>query len=164
MILAPDKGWNHDCTIMNNQQTQLPKKTGLAVGVMHSHPLRRTCFGQYQASSAALGSVGDRTSSRQRIVGVARSSNRSPSEPMDSIPKASLDQMLATIPSQQSLDMMVSDNHLSKIAKALINWKSVCTNLGISEAEEEAIKEENSKTDARRYVRLFAAVLLVSDQ
>ena len=79
---------------------------------------------------------------------------------MDLIPDASLDQMLATIPSQQSLDMKVSDNHLAKIAKALINWKSVCANLGISEVEEEAIKEENSKTDARRYVLLSANVLL----
>ena len=77
---------------------------------------------------------------------------------MDPVLNASLDQMLATIPSQQSLDMKVSDNHLAKIAKALINWKSVCANLGISEVEEEAIKEENSKTDARRCVcpRLYS--------
>ena len=67
--------------------------------------------------------------------------------------RPSLQQMLATIPpqSQQMLDQTVSDAHLAKIARALIDWKSVCTNLGISEAEEVAIKEENQGTDARRY-------------
>ena len=38
-------------------EPHLPYKTGL--DVMQSHPLRRTHFGQYQASSAALGWPGD---------------------------------------------------------------------------------------------------------
>ena len=38
-------------------EPHLPYKTGL--DVMQSHPLRRTCFSQYQASSAALGWPGD---------------------------------------------------------------------------------------------------------
>ena len=38
-------------------EPHLPYKTGL--DVMQSHPLRRTRFGQYQASSAALGWPGD---------------------------------------------------------------------------------------------------------
>lgn len=67
--------------------------------------------------------------------------------------KLSLEQMLATIPpeGQRILDQKVSDIHLDEIARALANWKSVCTKLGISETEEEAIKEENPRTDERRY-------------
>ena len=66
--------------------------------------------------------------------------------------RPSLQHMLATIPpqSQQLLDQTVSDTHLAEIARALIDWKSVCTNLGISEAEEAAIEEENQRADARR--------------
>ena len=37
----------------------LPYKTGLHVDVTQSHPLRRTRFSQYQASSAVLGWPGD---------------------------------------------------------------------------------------------------------
>ena len=72
------------------------------------------------------------------------------------MPKASLEQILATIPleGQRMLDEKISDIHLDEIARALINWKSVCTKLGISETEEEAIKEENS-TDERRYALLL---------
>ena len=75
-------------------------------------------------------------------------------EPM---PRPSLQQMLATIPpqSQRILNHKVSDAHLTEIARALIDWKSVCAILGISEADEAAIKEENPTTDARRYVFFF---------
>jgi len=38
---------------MNNQQTPSPLKIGL--DVMQSHLMCRTCYDQYQASSAALG-------------------------------------------------------------------------------------------------------------
>ena len=74
-----------------------------------------------------------------------------------STPKASLEQILATIPleGQRILDQKVSDIHLDEIARELINWKSVCTKLTISEAEEEAIKEENRSTDERRYLIPF---------
>ena len=70
-------------------------------------------------------------------------------EPMQ---KATLEQVLATIPQQSlsRLDEKVSDIHLEEIARKLIKWESVCTNLGINEADEEAIKEENPTTDARR--------------
>ena len=81
------------------------------------------------------------------------------SEPMH---KTSLEQMLANIP-QQSLSMLdqkVSDIHLAKIARKLIKWKSICTNLGINEAEEEAIEEENPATEVRRYVRLYCKIVL----
>ena len=72
-------------------------------------------------------------------------------EPM---PRPSLQQMLATIPpqSQRILNHKVSDAHLAEIARALIDWRSVCAILEISEADEAAIKEENPTTDARRYV------------
>ena len=70
--------------------------------------------------------------------------------------KDSLEQMLATIPpeGQRILNQKVSDIHLDEIARALINWKSVCTKLGISETEEEAIIEENRSIDERRYALL----------
>ena len=70
--------------------------------------------------------------------------------------RPSLEQMLATIP-QQSLSMLgqkVSDTHLDEIARSLINWKSVCTKLGINEPEEEAINKENQTLDVQRYVDL----------
>jgi len=38
---------------MNSQQITSPLKNSL--DVMQSHPQHRTCFGQYQASSAVLG-------------------------------------------------------------------------------------------------------------
>ena len=69
-------------------------------------------------------------------------------------PKASLEEMLATIPhrSRSTLDQTVSDSNLVKIARELTNWKLAGANLGISEANEEAIEEDNRGTDARRYV------------
>ena len=75
-------------------------------------------------------------------------------EPM---PIPSLMQMLANLPrvSQRMLDQTISDVHLAKIAGELINWKSVCTNLRISEAEEAAIEEENRTADVRRCVELL---------
>ena len=74
-------------------------------------------------------------------------------EAMD--PKISLEQMLAAIPQQRrcELDQKVSDAHLAEIARELTNWKSVCTNLRISEAEEKAIEEENKEVDVRRYLQ-----------
>ena len=79
------------------------------------------------------------------------------------MPKASLEEILETIPPQNRsiVDRKVSDNHLDEIAKALINWKSICSKLGISEAEEEAIKEENERADARRYVGLLCLLPLL---
>ena len=80
---------------------------------------------------------------------------------VNSMPKASLEQILATIPSHNKsmLEQKVSDNHLDEIAKALINWRSVCTKLGISEAEEKAIEEDNKEADMRKYVGLLCVLL-----
>ena len=58
--------------------------------------------------------------------------------------------LLATIPSQV-LDQTISDKHLAEIAKKLTNWKSISPYLDISEAEAEAIEEENKTSDERRY-------------
>ena len=68
--------------------------------------------------------------------------------------KVPLEQILAAIPPQRrcELNQKISDAHLAEIAKDLINWKSVCTNLGISEAEEKAIEEDNKEVDVRRYL------------
>ena len=79
---------------------------------------------------------------------------------MKTLPKASLSQMLASIP-PQGLDRKVSDIHLADIATALIDWKQVCTNLGIKEAEEVAIEEENKTADARRFC-CWLLLLLIS--
>ena len=64
------------------------------------------------------------------------------------MPKASFEEMLATIPPRM-LEQKVSDKHLAEIAGKLTNWKSVSTHLGINEAEEETIKQE-SGLDAQR--------------
>ena len=45
------------CLVRNVHEQSSPSKTGL--DVMQSHPLHRTRFSQYQASSAALGWQGD---------------------------------------------------------------------------------------------------------
>ena len=68
--------------------------------------------------------------------------------------RVSLEQMLAAIPQQRrcELDKKVGDVHLAEIARDLTNWKLVCTNLVISEAEEKAIEEENKEVDVRRYL------------
>ena len=81
------------------------------------------------------------------------------------MPKASLEQMLAIVPPQcqRMLDQKVSDIHLDDIARALTNWKSVCTKLGISEAEEEAIKEENQGADDRRYIDFSLSLKLLNN-
>ena len=70
---------------------------------------------------------------------------------MEPMPKPSLEQMLETIP-QQMLDEKVRDIHLEDIARELVDWKSVCTTLGISETEEAAIEEENRTAHLRRFV------------
>ena len=80
-------------------------------------------------------------------------------------PKVSLEQMLAVIPQQRrcELNQKVGDAHLAEIARELINWKSICTNLGINEAEEKAIEEENKEVDVRRYLhRAFVLYILRS--
>ena len=59
--------------------------------------------------------------------------------------------MLETI-LQQMLDEKVRDIHLEDIARELVDWKSVCTTLGISETEEAAIEEENRTAHLRRFV------------
>ena len=66
----------------------------------------------------------------------------------------SLDQMLAAIP-PQSLDQKISnDVHLAEIARSLTNWRAAISYLGLKEADEEAIDEDNKKADAKRYVTI----------
>ena len=69
----------------------------------------------------------------------------------------SLDQLLASVP-PHLLDQKITNNiHLEDIARSLGNWRAAVVYLGLSEADEEEIEEENSRTDARRLV-LYAAV------
>ena len=66
----------------------------------------------------------------------------------------SLDQMLAAI-LPQSLDQKISnDVHLAEIARSLTDWKAARSYLGLTETDEEAIDEDNKKTDAKRYVTI----------
>ena len=71
----------------------------------------------------------------------------------------SFEQLLGTIP-PQLLDQKITNNmHLEEIAQLLGNWKAAIVYLGLSEADEDEIKEENSRIDARRLV-LYATILL----
>ena len=64
----------------------------------------------------------------------------------------SFEQLLGTI-QPQLLDQKITNNmHLEEIAQLLGNWKAAIVYLGLSEADEEEIKEENSRVDARRLV------------
>lgn len=72
------------------------------------------------------------------------------------MPKASLNQLLATIPSQSRLDQNVSEVHLADFAKKLTGWKSACSYLGISEPEEKEIEKDHKKITERRYVILLS--------
>ena len=74
---------------------------------------------------------------------------------------SSLKQMLASISPQNLLDQKVSDAHLAEIAKKLVYWKSVCTDLGFSQAEEVEIEEDNKTTSTRRYVGLLSSGVLL---
>jgi len=71
--------------------------------------------------------------------------------------KASLDQILATIPLQYQplLEQTVSDIHIAVIVRSLTNWNLACADLWITEAEEEMIAEENRTTIRQRYVWLL---------
>lgn len=74
--------------------------------------------------------------------------------------KASLDQILATIPLQYQplLEQTVSDTHIAVIVRSLTNWNLACADLWITEAEEEMIAEENRTTIGQRYVWLLNSV------
>ena len=80
--------------------------------------------------------------------------------------KVPLEQILAAIPPQRrcELNQKISDAQLAEIAKDLINWRSVCTNLGISEGEENAIEEDNKEVDMRRYLHRAFVLLIYRDQ
>ena len=69
----------------------------------------------------------------------------------------SLDQLLAPVPPHLLDQKITNDIHLADIARSLGNWKATVAYLGLSEADEEAIEEENPRVDGRRLV-LFAAV------
>lgn len=64
----------------------------------------------------------------------------------------SLDQLLSPVPPNLLNQKITSDIHLDKIAQSLGNWKAAIAYLGLSEADEEAIEEENARVDARRLV------------
>ena len=64
----------------------------------------------------------------------------------------SLDQLLSPVPPNLLNQKITSDIHLDKIAQSLGNWKAAIAYLGLSEADEDAIEEENAKVDARRLV------------
>ena len=69
----------------------------------------------------------------------------------------SLDQLLASVPPHLLDQKITNDIHLEDIARSLGNWRAAVVYLGLNEADEEEIEEENSRTDARRLV-LCAAI------
>ena len=64
----------------------------------------------------------------------------------------SLDQLLSPAPPHLQNQKITNDAHLEDIARSLGNWQAAVAYLGLSEANEEEIKEENSRVDARRLV------------
>lgn len=79
---------------------------------------------------------------------------------METLPKASLGQMLATIP-PQGLDRKVSDIHLADIATALIDWKQVCTNLWESRRQTKWRLKKKIKQQMRGGFVVIVVVLLL---
>ena len=75
----------------------------------------------------------------------------------------SLDQLLSPVPPNLLNQKITSDIHLDKIAQSLGNWKAAIAYLGLSEADEEAIEEENAKVDARRLVLCLVIVTSFQD-
>ena len=68
----------------------------------------------------------------------------------------SLEELLRAVPEEkrQFLDRMVEDYQLAEIAKSLSDWQEVVPYLGLTEAEETAIKEDNTTAERRRLAHL----------
>ena len=64
----------------------------------------------------------------------------------------SLDQLLSPVPPHLLNQKIENNVHLETIARSLGNWQEAIVYLGLTEANEEEIKEENSRVDARRLV------------
>ena len=64
----------------------------------------------------------------------------------------SLDQLLSPVPPHFLNQKIANDIHLETIARSLGNWKEAIVYLSLTEADEDAIEEENAKADARRLV------------
>lgn len=66
----------------------------------------------------------------------------------------SLDELERKVPeeSRHLLDHKVGDYHLAEIAKNIIDWQEVTTYLGLTEAEEAAIQENNCTAEQKRLV------------
>lgn len=66
----------------------------------------------------------------------------------------SLEELERKVPeeSRHLLDHKVGDYHLAEIAKNMIDWQGVITYLGLNEAEENAIQENNRTAEQRRLV------------
>ena len=62
--------------------------------------------------------------------------------------------LLRTVPEEKQclLDCKVDDYQLAEIAKNLTDWQEVVPYLGLKEAEERAIKDNNNTTERRRSV------------
>ena len=70
----------------------------------------------------------------------------------------SLKELLRAVPEEkrQFLDRMIEDYQLAEIAKSLSDWQEVVPYLGLTEAEETAIKEDNTTAERRRLAHLCA--------
>ncbi len=65
--------------------------------------------------------------------------------------KPLLEDILASIPSQERLDEKISDDvHLELIGAKILNWKGLRAFLGLTEQQEEAIDHDVHRTERKR--------------
>ena len=66
----------------------------------------------------------------------------------------SFEELLCAVPQEKQhlLDGKVEDYQLAKIAKNITHWQEVAPYLGLTEAEETAIEENNNTAERRRFV------------
>ena len=69
----------------------------------------------------------------------------------------SLDQLLSPVPPNLLNQKITSDIHLDKIAQSLGNWKAAIAYLCLSDADEEAIEEENAETETEVRKRKYGS-------
>ena len=66
----------------------------------------------------------------------------------------SFDELLSAVPQEKQhlLNGKVEDYQLAEIAKNITHWQEIAPYLGLTEAEETAIKENNDTAEKRRLV------------
>ena len=76
--------------------------------------------------------------------------------------RSSLDDMLVDTPSKLLDQKIESDIHLADISKSLVGWEKARPYLGLTEAEEEAIRRNNPLDDEQQRLVLRALKRVVN--